>query len=150
MWCNSIHKNDIECIRRNYLEHDITEAIWLEIKLKLKKIILAFIYRPPNEHTISSKTWSNYMDDAISSAYAEDKNIINLGDFNIDLLGKHPHQETGSSVIEKYELYLLITNYTRVTPTKQSLLDHIYVSDTSLVKYSDVLPWALNDHFSVM
>ena len=80
-------KNDIECICRNDLEHDIAETIWLEIKLKQKKIILAFIYRPPNEHTISYKTWSNYMDDAISSAYAEDKNIIILGDFNIDLLG---------------------------------------------------------------
>ena len=121
-------KNNIECIRRNDLEHDIAEAIWLEIKLKQKKIILAFIYRPPNEHTISYKTWSNYMDDAISSAYAEDKNIIILGDFNIDLLGKHPHQDSSwSSVIENYELSQLITNYTRVTPTKQSLLDHIYV-----------------------
>ena len=87
------------------------------------------------------------MDDAISSAYAEYKNIIILG--NIDLLGKHPHQDSWSSVIENYELSQLITNYTRVTPTKQSLLDHIYVSDTSLVKYSDVLPWALSDHFPV-
>ena len=66
-------KNDIECIRRNDLEHDIAEAIWLEIKLKQKKLNLAFTYRPPNEHTISYKTWSNYMDDVISSAYAEVK-----------------------------------------------------------------------------
>ena len=71
------------------------------------------------------------------------------GDLNIDLLGKHPHQDSWSSVIENNELSQLITNYTRVTPTKQSLLDHIYVSDTSLVKYSDVLPWALSDHFPV-
>ena len=84
-----------------------------------------------------------------SSAYAEDKSIPTLGDFKIDLLGKHPHQDSWSSVIENYELSQLITNYTRVTPTKQSLLDHIYVSDTSLVKYSDVLPWALSDLFPV-
>ena len=108
--------------------HDIAEAIWLEIKLKQKKIIFTFIYRPPREHTISYKTLSNYMDDAIiSSAYAEDKNIIILDDFNIDLLGKHPHQDSRSSVIENYELSQLITNYTRVTPTKQSLLDHICI-----------------------
>ena len=43
-------KNTIECIRRNDVELDIAEAIWLEVKLKQKKIILAFIYRPPNEH----------------------------------------------------------------------------------------------------
>ena len=89
------------------------------------------------------------MDDIISSAYDEDKNIIILGDFNIDLLGKHPHQDSWSSVVESDELSQLITNYTRVTPTEQSLLDHIYVSYTSLIKYSDVLLWAFSDHSPV-
>ena len=56
------------------LEHDIAEAIWLGIKLKQKKLILSFISRP-NEYTNSYKTWSNYMDDAISSEYAEKKEI---------------------------------------------------------------------------
>ena len=36
-------KNDIECIRHKDLEQDIAKAIWLEIKLKQKKIILAFL-----------------------------------------------------------------------------------------------------------
>ena len=89
------------------------------------------------------------MDEAISSAYVKDKSIIILGDFNIDLLGKHPHQESWLSVIDNYELSQLITNHTRVTPTKKSLLDHIYVSENILVKYSGVLPWALSDHYPV-
>ena len=54
-------------------EHNIAEAIWLKVKLKMKKIILAFIYRPPNEHNISYKTWSNYMEVAIGSAYGGEK-----------------------------------------------------------------------------
>ena len=89
------------------------------------------------------------MNEAISSAYVEDKSIIILGDFNIDLLGKHPHRESWLSVIDNYELSQLITNHTRVTSTKKSLLDHIYVSENILVKYSGVLPWALSDHFPV-
>ena len=89
------------------------------------------------------------MDEAISSAYVEGKSIIILGDFNIDLLDKHPHQESWLSVIDNYELSQLIANHTRVTPSKKSLLDHIYVSENILVKYSGVLPWALSDHFPV-
>ena len=59
--------------------------------------MLAFIYRPPNENTISDKTWSNYMEDTINSANVEDKNIfllyiIILGDFNIDVwVNTHIH-----------------------------------------------------------
>ena len=89
------------------------------------------------------------MEDAIGSADVEDKSMIILGDFNIDLSGKHPHQESWLSVIDNYELSQLITNHTRVTPTKKSLLYHIYVSENILVKYSGVLPWALSDHFPV-
>ena len=44
----------------------------------------------------------------------EDNSIIILGDFNIDLLGKHPHQESWLSVIDNYELSRLVTNHTRV------------------------------------
>ena len=54
----------------------MVEAVWLEITLKHKKILLAVTYRPPNEHTVSYNTWLNYMDEAISSAYVKDKSII--------------------------------------------------------------------------
>ena len=142
--------DDTECSRRRDLAHDIVEAVWLEITLKHKKILLAVTYRPPNEHTVSYNTWLNkIMEEAISSAYVEDKSIIILGDFNIDLLGKQPHQEFWLSFIDNYELSQLITNHTRVTPTKKSLLDHIYVSENILVKYFGLLPWALSDHFPV-
>ena len=53
----------------------------------------------------------------MSSAYVEDKIIINLGDFNIDLSGKHPHQYTWLLVICNYELSQLVTNYDRLTAT---------------------------------
>ena len=142
-------RNNIECSRRKDLGRNIVEAVWLEITLKHNKILLAVTYRPPNEHTVSYHTWLNYMEEAIGSAYVEDKSIIILGDLNIDLLGKHPYQESWLSVIDNYELSQFITNHTRVTPTKKLLLDHIYVSENILVKYSGVLPWALSDHFPV-
>ena len=75
----------------------------------------------------------------ISSAYVEDKTKIILGDFHIDLLGKHPHQESWLSVIDNCVI--------AITPTTKSLID--YVSENILVKYSGVIPWALSDHFSV-
>ena len=84
-----------------------------------------------------------------TTAVVKDKSIINLGDFNIDLLGKLPHQESWLSVTDNYEVSQLVTNHTRVIPTTKSLIDHIYVSKNFLVKYSGVLPWALSDHFPV-
>ena len=90
------------------------------------------------------------MEEAIGSAYVEDKSTIILGDFNIDLLGKHPHKESLLSVIDNYELSQLITNHTRVTPTKKSLLDHILCIRKHFSKiFFCVLPWALSDHFPV-
>ena len=108
------------CSRRKDLEHDIVEAVWLEIPLKHKNILLAVTYRPPNEHTVSYNTWLNYIDEAISSAYVEDKSIIILGDFNIDLLGKHPHQESWLSVIDNYELL----NLSQIIPESLQLKNH--------------------------
>ena len=58
------------------------------------------------------------MEEAIAVAYVEDKSRIILGYFNIDLLGKHSHQESWLSVIDKYELSQRITNHTRVTQLK--------------------------------
>ena len=142
-------KNCMQCIRRQDLENELVETIWIEVSFNQKKILLAFVYRPPNENTITYNTWINYMEEAISSAYVEDKNIIILGDFNIDLLKKHPRQESSLTVTENYELSQLITKYTRITQKTNSLIDHIYVSEGTDVKHSDVLPWAISDHFPV-
>ena len=63
----------------------------------------------------------------MSSAYVEDKIIINLGDFNIDLSGKHPHQYTWLLVICNYELSQLVTNYDRLTATTKSRISHTFM-----------------------
>ena len=85
--------NNIDYTRRP--RNDI-EVIWLELIINREKTLISFTYRSPNEHTVPFNVWLNYMEDALGTAYSENKGIILLGDFNTDLLPdrNHPHVKT--------------------------------------------------------
>ena len=59
----------------------------------------------------------------------ESKEIILLGDFNMDLLQPY---ESWLQTLENYRLYQLISTPTRVTATSKTLIDHIYVSNNEV------------------
>ena len=59
--------HDIECVRRKKIKHDIVEGVRLEMILKHKIILLAVIYRPPHDHTVSYIARLSHMEEAIST-----------------------------------------------------------------------------------
>ena len=69
-----------------------------------------------------------------------------MGDFNIDLLKKHPAWE---STFTLFGLHQLINKPTRVTPTSSTLIDHIYATNPSIVSNVDVPAIGISDHYSV-
>ena len=87
----------------------------------------------------------------MDTAYTENKGIVVLGDFNIDILpsSNHPLEKSWSDIAHNYELSQIITKPTRVTSTTKTLLDHIYINTNIITKYSDVLKWSISDHFPV-
>ena len=99
--------------------------IWLEIQLpNSKPFLLCYVYRLPN----SPSAWVCNYENVVEKAYSEEKEIIILGDFNIDLLGNIP--QTWSSCNEAYTLNQLITEPTRIFQHTSTLIDHIYTTNS--------------------
>ena len=71
-----------------------------------------------------------------------------LGDFNVDLLSDTPDARNLTSPLNNYGLTQVITEATRVTQNSSTLIDHIYVSDETLLSQPAVLSTNLSDHFS--
>ena len=67
------------------------------------------------------------MEDALGTAYSENKGKILLGDFNIDLLPdrNHPHVKSWTDDVTYFELEQIITQPTWITETTSTLIDHI-------------------------
>ena len=83
------------------------------------------------------------MMDAVSM---EGKEIILLGDLNIDLLRQNA---PWTNMINMYHLRQVITRPTRVTASSESLIDHIYVTDVNNVIEHCVPASACSDHYPV-
>ena len=69
--------------RRKDLESAHIESIWLEIRpKKCKPFLVCNLYRPPN----SKDDWLTLFETNLTSANGDNKELILMGDFNIDLL----------------------------------------------------------------
>ena len=78
--------------RASHLEQHNTESIWIEVCLKRSKpILVGFTYRNPSERT----DWFDRFTLMMDAVCLEAKEIILLGDFNINLLS---HISNESSV----------------------------------------------------
>ena len=143
--------NNIDYTRRCDLERNDIEVIWLELIMNREKTLISFTYRSPNKDTVPFNVWLNYMEDALGTAYSENKGIILLADFNIDSLPdrNHPHVKSWTDVVSNFELEQIITQPTRITATTSTLIDHIYVNTNINIKKSDVIQWSISDHFPV-
>ena len=75
----------------------------------------------------------------------EGKEIILLGDLNIDLLRQNA---PWTNMINMYHLRQVITRPTRVTASSESLIDHIYVTDVNNVIEHCVPASACSDPFN--
>ena len=108
--------------RASHLEQHNTESIWIEVCLKRSKpILVGFTYRNPSERT----DWFDRFTLMMDAVCLEAKEIILLGDFNINLL--KPHIKW-NHLYENFNLHQLIDNPTRITTNSETLIDHIYVT----------------------
>ena len=79
-------RNSLTFIRRNDLETDDAESIWIEMKYKQRQpVIIGSIYRPPSSPIdFIDKLGDIYIIDRVS---CECKETIVTGDFNYDVSG---------------------------------------------------------------
>ena len=125
------------------------ETLWLEIVFKqAKPLLLCYIYRPPN----SPVSWYYDFSLELEKAAGFKNEIILTGDFNVDLFPHDInlfHAEKLNDIMLLNNLTQVVMEPTRVTSTSQSLIDHIYVTDTNFVQEVKVPKIALSDHYPV-
>ena len=137
------YSNSIEVKRLNNIENHNIESIWIEMKVKKNKpIIIGFVYRNPAENA----GWLNRFHTMMEAVTFEDKEIIMLGDFNIDLLKKHTDWKR---TYKQYCLKQLIKTPTRITKDSETLIDHIYVTNKEHFKEHSSSIFGRSDHNAI-
>ena len=95
------------------------EAVWIEIQVKSKLILVGGLYRPPN----SNNNYNNLIEESIDKAFNTNiANIFILGDFNYNLL--HNNDNKMTEIIQEFNLKQLITEATHFTEHSSSLIGH--------------------------
>ena len=126
-------RDTILCKRRKDIEINGLEAVWLEVIIKSKKILIGGIYRPPN----SSSDYFNLMLESIDRAHnTHIYDIIITGDFNYDMLSNGSNKMT--DLLQQYNLTQLIAEETHFTEQSASLIDLIIVRNKNNILTSGV------------
>ena len=134
-------KAGIKATRRNELELEGLESIWVDITCKNRKFTLGVIYRTPNATVDKWNTFRCMLDDVEPNLFNK---VLIVGDLNDDLLPGTPCHLR--NILEDYQLFQYITEATRVTPTTQTLLDPVMSNHRSLVSKSGVIQPFASDH----
>ncbi|CAG2230882.1 unnamed protein product [Mytilus edulis] len=134
-------RDSLHCKRRSDLEIAELESVCVEITTQTGRFLVVCFYRPPNAPVTSLDHFENLLDNVIDT----DKNVILLGDLNIDLLKASPTSRI-SRICERYGIENVVKEPTRITSSTATLLDPIYMNNLSLLRNSMVLPSFCSDH----
>ena len=97
-------------------------------------------YRPPN----ATSSWIDLLEEELSAAQTSGLEIILMGDINIDL--HISSNDKWLQLIQLFDLTLLVTDFTRITSSTATIIDHIYSSN---IVECFIPSYAISDHFPV-
>ena len=101
---------------------------------------------PPLDQNMT--TWLDLLSDSLNKIARENKEVIVLDDFNVDLLKDNEQARSWQDYMEnEYDFTQLITEPNRVTSVSETLIDHIFVSHPDNITQSFVANYSISDHF---
>ena len=127
------------------------DGIFIEIESHDKQtrpLVLGNIYRSPSYNSITD--FSQSLSLIIERLNSENKDIVIVGDMNIDLIKSETHRETSEFLdnMISNDLFPKITLPTRVTHTSATLIDHIYTNNKQHSTIAGTIKTDISDHFS--
>ena len=141
-------RNSLTFIRRNDLETDDIECIWIEIKCKQKQpVLICSLYRPPS----CSVDFIGKLSEIIDRVSCECKETIVTVDFNSDVSGDDSSTTSNpvTSCFNLFQMRQLIHDPTRVSEFTNSTIDLVFTSHPELVSEGGVIPVLISDHYLV-
>ena len=127
-------RDTISARRRQDLEVNDIECIWLELKVKHKHILFGVFYRPPNSN---AAVLSCIQDSLALAVDTRIKDIVVTGDFNLDYL-KSASRSKIDNMCMQFGISQLISEPTHYTESSQSIIDLFFVSSPNLVSICGV------------
>ena len=130
--------------RRADLESQSVESLWVEIiHLKRPSLLVGFLFG----NLTATYAWYVEFLAMLDQVADSKKNILRLGDSNIDLSKLHSTWESTYTLVG---LHQLATTLTRVTGTTDTLIDHIYTNNQDRVRNVSVHNIGITDHYPVL
>ena len=108
-------KDNINYIRRTDLENNKLENIVIEIIInKSKNVLITTYYRPPNTSKYLTTNYNEHFEESLSLYCSESKEIILLGDLNVDYLKPRDNKEI-KAILQQKGFTQIIKEATRIT-----------------------------------
>ena len=128
------------CKRRADLEIHGLQAVWLELQVQSKQILVGGFYRPP----ISGAEYFNLVVESIDRAHNTNiTDLIILGDFNYNMMTNDNNKKRDTML--HYNLSQVIKDATHFTENSSSLIDLILLSNTANMLTSGIIDNFLSD-----
>ena len=127
-------KENLFAKRRNDLEPQDIECVWIEISLNRKKMLIGTFYRPP---TSPASTLTSIETSIGLACDTNISDILIVGDFNLDVL-KRASGNKINSICYQFNLYNLIEEPTHFFADSSSCIDLILTPNKNSILLSGV------------
>ena len=111
-----------------------------------KGLLIGGIYRPPD---LAQNVFIQSLEPILEKAFMEDKEIILVGDFNIDYTHGFDEHSEWRYFMESFSLQQMVNSPTRITDTTSTIIDHVYMSHPDRSAKLEVKCISASDHFPV-
>ena len=145
-----INKNINYKLRKDLKIHKSkeVESIFIEIiNKKERNTIIGCIYRHP---CMDAREFNDtFLQNTLEKLSYENKDIILMGDFNIDILKYDTNNDSAAFLDMMYENFLLsyVSSPTRITSRSQALLDNIFSNIIEDEIISENITTTISDHY---
>jgi exonuclease III len=130
--------------------HVSYESLFIRIpQQKSASLMLGVIYRPPGQPL---QLFNEEFSQLLSALTETKKEIILLGDFNINLLkyGDHLHTNNFLDTISSFHFLPAILQPTRITTTTSTLIDNIFTNIWPKIVHSSIIVTDISDHLPII
>ena len=137
-------RKDLQIYKEKLLESTFIEII----NPKQKNLIIGCIYKHPNLSITEFN--QNYIDPLLEKLSYEDKSVILMGDFNINLLN-YENENNVSEFLDgmcSNAFLPYITIPTRITPRSRTLIDNIFYNGTIQNTTAGNITTDISDHLA--
>ncbi|CAB3985461.1 Hypothetical predicted protein [Paramuricea clavata] len=136
----------LTAVHLKHLDHEKIEAIWLRIVTKSSSVTIGSFYRSPDNMA--------FFEDIViplEKAWYKYKNLVLVGDFNVNFSKTaHGHelrlQEKLMSALVQFDCSVINKDFTRVTPTTETMIDLIITNKADLVENIKTADTGISDH----